>query len=77
VYLEAGSGAEHPVPPAMIRMVAKGVDLAVIVGGGIRCVEDGVAAVTAGAKVIVVGTIIEKLGGAFVEELTEAVRSRH
>ena len=60
VYLEAGSGAERPVPDNMIRAVASGVDIPVMVGGGIRTPETVACKVEAGASFVVVGTHIEE-----------------
>ena len=59
VYLEAGSGAERPVPDNMIRAVASGVDIPVMVGGGIRTPETLASKVEAGASFVVVGNHIE------------------
>ncbi|ANF21901.1 geranylgeranylglyceryl/heptaprenylglyceryl phosphate synthase [Thermococcus piezophilus] len=60
VYLEAGSGAPEPVPPEMIAVVKKVIDVPLIVGGGIRSGEQAKTAVKAGADIIVTGTAIEK-----------------
>ena len=60
VYLEAGSGAEKPVPPEMIRSVKRMIEIPVIVGGGIRSPKAAISAVKAGADIIVTGTLIEK-----------------
>lgn len=60
VYLEAGSGAEKPVPAEMITEVKKSLEIPVIVGGGIRMPEAASKAVEAGADVVVTGTIAEK-----------------
>jgi len=60
VYLEAGSGAEKPVPAEMIRAVKRMVEIPVIVGGGIRSPKAAVSAVKAGADIIVTGTLIER-----------------
>ncbi|ASJ11014.1 geranylgeranylglyceryl/heptaprenylglyceryl phosphate synthase [Thermococcus sp. P6] len=62
VYLEAGSGAGEPVPPEMISLVRKVIDVPLIVGGGVRTGEQARRAVKAGADVIVTGTAIEKAG---------------
>jgi len=62
VYLEAGSGAREPVPPEMIGLVKKVIDVPLIVGGGIRTAEQARKAVGAGADIIVTGTAIEKAG---------------
>ncbi|MDR0523386.1 MAG: geranylgeranylglyceryl/heptaprenylglyceryl phosphate synthase [Candidatus Methanoplasma sp.] len=59
VYLEAGSGADAPVPPEMIAAVKKAIGVPLIVGGGIRTPEAAEAARKAGADAIVTGTFIE------------------
>ena len=60
VYLEAGSGADRPVPPEMISAVRKVLSIPLIVGGGIRTPEAAKAARLAGANAIVTGTFIER-----------------
>jgi len=60
VYLEAGSGAEKPVPPEMIRALKRMIEIPVIVGGGIRSPKAAVSAVKAGADIVVTGTLIER-----------------
>jgi phosphoglycerol geranylgeranyltransferase len=60
IYLEAGSGAEFPVPNEMIFEVKKAVDIPLIVGGGIKNGKIAKEKVDAGANVIVTGTIAEK-----------------
>ena len=60
VYLEAGSGAEDPVPDAMIAMVRNRVNIPIVVGGGIRDPETARCKVEAGAQMIVIGTAIEQ-----------------
>jgi len=59
VYLEAGSGADEPVPPEMITAVKKALSIPLIVGGGIRTPEAAEAARLAGADAIVTGTFVE------------------
>lgn len=59
VYLEAGSGADRPVPADMISAVKKAISVPLIVGGGIRTSEAAEAARLAGADAIVTGTFIE------------------
>jgi len=60
VYLEAGSGAENPVPLDHIIMTRKATNLNIIAGGGIITPQDARDRVKAGAHVIVTGTIWEK-----------------
>ena len=62
VYLDAGSGAAHPVPPAVVAAcraaVPQGVTL--FVGGGIRTPAEAGAARKAGADFVVIGTAVEE-----------------
>lgn len=80
VYLEAGSGAQHPVPPAMIRAVKRAVRVPVIVGGGLRTAEAAHDAIEAGADIIVTGTLVEgvtdvtKTLGDYLFDLSERLR---
>ncbi len=59
VYLEAGSGAERPVPFEMVKLVSEMVDIPVIAGGGIRDAETAAEMVRSGAKIIVTGNYFE------------------
>jgi phosphoglycerol geranylgeranyltransferase len=59
VYLEAGSGALYPVNTNIIRSIRKAIDLPLIVGGGIRTVEQVEKIKKAGADMIVMGTAFE------------------
>ncbi len=60
VYLEAGSGADSPIPPEMIGAVKKTIgDTKLIVGGGIRNGEAASICAAAGADMIVTGTAVE------------------
>jgi phosphoglycerol geranylgeranyltransferase len=60
IYLEAGSGAAHPVGSQMISAIRKHISLPLIVGGGIRTPEIAQEVFGAGADMIVVGNAIEK-----------------
>ena len=60
IYLEAGSGAKAPVPPAMIKMVKSQLSVPLIVGGGIREGGAAGAAVEAGADIVVTGNMVEE-----------------
>lgn len=70
IYLEAGSGAEAPVPTEMIRLVRERTKLGIIVGGGIRSPELARERALAGANVLVVGTHFEE-GGDLVSKIRE------
>lgn len=60
LYLEAGSGAAHSIPPDMIAAVRKQFAGVLIVGGGVSTPEKAKEIAMAGADIIVVGTMIEK-----------------
>jgi putative glycerol-1-phosphate prenyltransferase len=60
IYMDTGSGANRTVSPAMIEAVRATVDLPIIIGGGIRTVEQARALCLAGADVLVVGTAFEE-----------------
>jgi phosphoglycerol geranylgeranyltransferase len=75
IYLEGGSGAKNPVPPEMIRTVKHFIDVPLIVGGGIRTKAQALAAVSAGADIIVTGNVIESTGGKQrVSEIIDGVK---
>jgi putative glycerol-1-phosphate prenyltransferase len=76
VYLDAGSGAERPVPADVIRACRAAVpDRPLFVGGGIRSPAQAREARAAGADYVVIGTVIENGGydgtlAAFVAAVT-------
>lgn len=59
IYLEAGSGAEQPVPAEMIRAVKSRLSIPLIVGGGIDSESRLQAALEAGADLVVIGNALE------------------
>lgn len=71
LYLEAGSGADYPVPPGIVEAVSKTVNIPVIVGGGIRNRQQAIDAWQAGASLVVVGNATEK-NPALIESLISA-----
>ncbi|MGN6646713.1 MAG: geranylgeranylglyceryl/heptaprenylglyceryl phosphate synthase [Cytophaga sp.] len=72
MYLDGGSGAYQPVHPEMIAAVCRAVACPVIVGGGLNTAEKALAALEAGADLIVVGTGIEK-NASFLTEVGRQV----
>lgn len=60
IYLEAGSGADFPVPPEIISIVRKNISIPIIAGGGIRNRDQIAAAFNAGANMVVLGNGCEK-----------------
>jgi len=73
VYLDAGSGAARPVPPALIAAVRKAVPLPLVVGGGLRTPEQVRDARRAGADFLVIGTAVEEGGPGRIRELVAAL----
>jgi len=59
VYLEAGSGANNPVHPEIIKAVKNEISIPLIVGGGIKTERQKKEALEAGADMIVMGTAFE------------------
>jgi phosphoglycerol geranylgeranyltransferase len=77
VYLEAGSGADSPVPVGMVALVKKLIgDVLLIVGGGIRSGAAAAELAAAGADLIVTGTAVERSLDvtSFVSEMTASLR---
>ena len=59
IYLDAGSGADHPVPNTMVRKVKSNIKVPLIVGGGLKTLEHVKNASRGGADIIVVGNALE------------------
>jgi putative glycerol-1-phosphate prenyltransferase len=59
IYLEAGSGADFPISEEIIAEVKKVVTIPLIVGGGIRTLQQQEKAYDSGADLIVIGTQFE------------------
>ena len=74
MYMDAGSGAKNPIPESMINTVSSGLQVPLIVGGGIRTPEKARVNAEAGADVIVVGNALEK-DPELLFELADAVHS--
>ncbi len=70
LYIDAGSGADLPIPSEIISAVSRSVDIPLVVGGGIKTKEAVKTALESGADVIVVGTQLEKRPE-FVEQLAD------
>lgn len=60
IYLEAGSGAKIPVSEKIISEVKKALKIPLIVGGGVRTTAQLKKAYSAGADMVVMGTVFEK-----------------
>lgn len=59
VYLDAGSGAPQAVPGEMVQHVSEGLDIPVMVGGGLTTPQGCAEQVTSGADFVVVGNHFE------------------
>lgn len=74
-YLEAGSGAQRAVSPALVRAARRATGGALFVGGGIRDAAGVRAARAAGADFVVVGTQVERAGAHAIGALAAAARA--
>lgn len=75
-YLEAGSGAQDPIPPEMVAYSKKAAPKNILlVGGGIRDGKAAYMAAKAGGDIIVTGTVVEEVDDvkAKIQELTGAI----
>ena len=76
-YIEAGSGADKPIPPEMVAYTKRATDdMIVVVGGGIRDAKAAYTAAKAGGDIIVTGTVVEETDDvrSKIQELTGAIR---
>lgn len=60
IYMDTGSGAINPVSEKMIQSVKGNIAIPLIIGGGIKTLEDAKKVWLAGATGIVIGTAAEK-----------------
>ncbi len=60
IYMDAGSGADVAISQKMISAVRKAVKVPLIVGGGLNTSRKAIAALEAGADMIVIGNALEK-----------------
>lgn len=60
VYMDAGSGAEQPIPQKIIRKVARSISLPLVIGGGLNSISRINLALEAGADLVVIGNALEK-----------------
>ncbi|WP_310378561.1 geranylgeranylglyceryl/heptaprenylglyceryl phosphate synthase [Flavobacterium sp.] len=59
IYLEAGSGANYPIPKEIIKLVSQNIQIPLIVGGGIVDLQGIQNAYDSGADLVVIGTAFE------------------
>ncbi len=74
IYMDAGSGAQHPISSEMIGKVSANIEIPLIVGGGIRSAEKVYENCQAGAQIVVVGNAIEK-DNSLIKEMCQATKS--
>ena len=76
LYTDAGSGAEQPVPEAMVYAITETCAVPLVVGGGLRDPEAVARRVAAGAGFIIVGNAIEqRRDGGYIAELAAAAHT--
>lgn len=73
LYMDAGSGARHPISDQMISAVSENVQVPLIIGGGIREAKTLQNKLMAGADIVVVGNAIESEPG-LISEMSAVVR---
>ncbi|MEM1001758.1 MAG: geranylgeranylglyceryl/heptaprenylglyceryl phosphate synthase [Bacteroidota bacterium] len=71
IYLEAGSGADSPIPIEIIRAVKTQLNIPLIIGGGIKTNEQLQTAYEGGADLVVVGTAFEKDAQFFEKQIDQ------
>jgi phosphoglycerol geranylgeranyltransferase len=59
LYLEAGSGSNHPLPAELVKAVRKHFKGLLVVGGGITTPQTATTLADAGADVLVIGNLLE------------------
>lgn len=60
MYMDAGSGADHPISEEIIQKVKQNTSTPLIIGGGIKNSQQAEKAWIAGADIVVIGTAFEK-----------------
>lgn len=60
IYMDAGSGADAAIPLDTVQQVAVGINIPLIVGGGVRTAAQRKALWEAGADMVVMGTVFEQ-----------------
>lgn len=71
IYMDAGSGANKPIPSEVIQAVSEKINVPLIIGGGIRSRNEALRAYKAGADIVVVGNKVEE-NPDFLNEIREA-----
>tara|TARA_Y100000996_G_scaffold346772_1_gene284992 strand:- start:1534 stop:2271 length:738 start_codon:yes stop_codon:yes gene_type:complete len=75
LFLETGSNSNYPVNNEIIKEINSILDIPIIVGGGIKNLEDAKQVSNSGASYIVIGSLIEETNG--YSELLEINKAIH
>ena len=75
IYLEAGSGAVHPLGANIIKTIKKNINIPLIVGGGIDTIEKLSIALSGSPDLIVIGNALESNPNLLIE-FAQCVRSQ-
>src|SRR5690606_27430545 len=73
IYMDAGSGAQHPISSEMIQKVSSQIEIPLFIGGGIHTPEKVYKNCKAGASIVVVGNAIER-DPLLISELVQATK---
>lgn len=60
VFMDAGSGAIHSISPQMIADVKENINIPLIIGGGLKSIDEVETVLNAGADIAVIGNRIEE-----------------
>lgn len=76
IYLDAGSGANEPIPTDVIRKVKHSINIPLVIGGGLNTLEKVDNALSAGADIIVVGNALEK-DTSFLKDVSQLIQTKN
>lgn len=60
IYMDAGSGADEPIAPKIIKSVRANISVPLIIGGGLNSAQKVRNALDAGADIVVIGNGVQK-----------------
>ncbi len=76
VFLEAGSGADSPVPDSIVQEVRNFISIPIIVGGGVKDPDVARSKVKSGASFVVIGNFLEE-DDSLIKEFAEAIHVKN
>ncbi|MEQ9188193.1 MAG: geranylgeranylglyceryl/heptaprenylglyceryl phosphate synthase [Cryomorphaceae bacterium] len=68
IYMDAGSGAEQAIPVSTVHAVSEGISIPLIIGGGIKSLQQAESYWNAGANLIVIGNAFEEVSSVEARE---------